>query len=202
MTGTFLSVSASQVTAELRGWTCYAGLQIEYSLLQRTPERDLLPMAEQFGLSVVAWAPLAAGVLSGKYTRGGELDSKRHAANAARGRTSERSLDIARAVDAVADELGVSSAQVAMAWVSGRSYGMLPIVGARTVAQLEDSLGAHAVMLSAEQRARLDQVSAVELGFPQDFLAMPYVQDMIHGEKTRPRLRKRESFIHPHADRV
>ncbi|MEO0602109.1 MAG: aldo/keto reductase, partial [Myxococcota bacterium] len=64
-------VSASNVLAELRGWTSYAGLQIEYSLIERTPERDLLPMADHFGLSVLAWAPLGGGVLTGKYTRAG-----------------------------------------------------------------------------------------------------------------------------------
>ena len=96
-------VSASNVMAELRGWTEYVGLQIEYSLLERTPDRDLLPMADHFNLSVLAWAPLGGGVLTGKYTRGGgdEIDSLRSGSNEGRGRTSERSLDIARAVDAV-----------------------------------------------------------------------------------------------------
>lgn len=184
-------VSASQVMAELRGWSTYAGLQIEYSLLQRAPERALLPMAEHLGMSVVAWAPLSAGVLSGKYTRGGELDSKRQQGNAARGRTSGRALGIARAVDAVADELGCSSAQVAMAWVMGRGYGLLPIVGARTVEQLTDSLGATAVRLTDEQRSRLDEVSRIELGFPHDFLASSGVRDMVFGEHVRPRLDRR-----------
>ncbi|MBC8067207.1 MAG: aldo/keto reductase, partial [Deltaproteobacteria bacterium] len=78
-------VSAAHVHAELRGWSSFAGLQIEYSLLERTPERDLLPMAEHFGLAVVAWAPLGAGVLTGKYTRGGAIDSRREQGNAARG---------------------------------------------------------------------------------------------------------------------
>ncbi|MCB9695040.1 MAG: aldo/keto reductase, partial [Alphaproteobacteria bacterium] len=110
-------VSASRVMAELRGWTAYAGLQIEYSLLERTPERDLLPMAAHFGMSVVAWGPLAAGVLTGKYTREGDNDSRRAGSNAARGRTSERALAIARTVDGVADALGCTSAQVATAWV-------------------------------------------------------------------------------------
>ena len=95
-------VSASNVTAELRGWSSFVGLQIEYSLLQRTPERDLLPMADHFGLSVLAWGPLGAGVLTGKYTRGGENDSLRKQGNESRGRTNERSLAIARAVDEVA----------------------------------------------------------------------------------------------------
>jgi aryl-alcohol dehydrogenase-like predicted oxidoreductase len=176
-------VSAANVTAELRGWTSFAALQIEYSLLQRTPERDLLPMAAQFGLSVIAWAPLGAGVLTGKYTRGeGDGDSLRRKANEQRGRTSERALAIARVVDEVADELGVSSAQVATAWVSAQGYGFIPIVGARKLSQIADTLGAGAVELSPEQLAKLDEVSRIELGFPHDFLAAPGVRDLVHGE--------------------
>ncbi len=184
-------VSAANVTAELRGWTSFVGLQIEYSLLQRTPERDLLPMAAHFGLSVLAWGPLGAGVLTGKYTRSGaDNDSQRKAGNEQRGRTDERSLSIARTVDAVADEQGATSTQIALAWVRAQGYGFLPIVGARKVEQLEDSLGAAALTLTAEQLARLDECSRVELGFPHDFLASKGVQDLVRGE-LRPRLKGR-----------
>src|SRR5690606_2095739 len=101
-------------------------IQVEYSLIERTPERDLIPMAQHGGLSVLAWSPLGAGVLTGKYTREGiENDSKRKAANEQRGRLSERNLQIAKTVDAVADELGVTSAQVAAAWVLAQNYGTI-----------------------------------------------------------------------------
>jgi len=176
-------VSASNVLAELRGWSAYVGLQIEYSLLERTPERDLLPMADAFDLAVLAWAPLGAGVLTGKYTRGNvDNDSKRGASNDERGRTSERALEIARAVDAVADELGASSAQVATAWVRSRGYRYIPIVGARKVSQIEDSLGAAELTLSEKQLARLDEVSRVSLGFPHEFLASERVRDLVYSE--------------------
>ena len=175
-------VSASNVMAELRGWSQYVGLQIEYSLLERTPERDLLPMAEHFDLSVLAWAPLGGGVLTGKYTRGGDVDSLRAAGNEARGRTSERELAIARAVDEVADELGVSSAQVATAWVRAQGYPYIPIVGARKTSQIVDSLGAAQVTLSETQRAKLEAVSAITLGFPHDFLAAAPVRDLVETE--------------------
>jgi aryl-alcohol dehydrogenase-like predicted oxidoreductase len=180
-------VSASNVLAELRGWSEFVGLQIEYSLLQRAPERELLPMAEHFGVSVLAWGPLAAGVLTGKYTRGGENDSLRKQGNESRGRTSERSLNIARAVDAVADELGVTSAQVATAWVIAQSRLCIPIVGARKVAQVEDSLGGAGVKLNEEQLARLDTVSRIELGFPHDFLRADFVRDGVYS-KARDRI--------------
>ncbi len=176
-------VSAANVAAELRGWSQFVGLQIEYSLLERTVERELLPMAEHFGLGVVAWAPLGAGVLTGKYTRGGDLsDSKRAQNNTARGRTGERGLAIARAVDRVADELGASSAQVATAWVRAQGYRYIPIVGARKVEQIEDTLGAATVELTPAQLATLDEVSRVPLGFPQAFLQSDAVRDLVRGE--------------------
>ena len=175
-------VSAANTTAELRGWSSFVGLQIEYSLLQRTPERELLPMAEHFGLSVLGWGPLGAGVLTGKYTRGGDNDSLRAQANEARGRTSERALEIARTVDAIADELGVSSAKVAIAWVRSKGYGYIPIVGARKVQQIQDTLGATEVSLDDAQIERLDAVSAVSLGFPSDFLASDGVRDLVRSE--------------------
>lgn len=184
-------VSASNVLADLNGWSAYVGLQIEYSLIERTVERELVPMAEHFGLSVLAWAPLGGGVLTGKYTRGGEMDSLRAAGNADRGRTSERNLEIARAVDTVADELGVSSAQVATAWVASRGYGVIPLVGARKVSQIEDCLKAATVTLGADQLARLDEVSRVDLGFPGHFLTSPGVMDVVYGAQARKHLQGR-----------
>ncbi len=175
-------VSAANVTAELRGWTQFVGLQIEYSLLERTVERDLTPMADHFGMTVVGWAPLGAGVLTGKYTREGGGESKRRGANEGRGRTSGKALEIARTVDAVADEVGASSAQTALAWVRAKGYGFIPIVGARKVSQIQDSLGAADVVLSDAQVSRLDEVSKVSLGFPHDFLKNPGVADILRGE--------------------
>ncbi|NJK90047.1 MAG: aldo/keto reductase [Myxococcales bacterium] len=177
-------VSASNVHAELRGWTRYVGLQIEYSLLERTPERDLLPMARAFGLSVLAWGPLGGGVLTGKYTRHGSdpVDSLRATGNSQRGRTAEDKLRIARTVDQVADEVGCSSSQVAIAWVASKGYGMIPLVGARKVDQIRDCLTAGAIRLSDEQIGRLDDVSRVSLGFPHEFLASDSVLDLVRGE--------------------
>jgi aryl-alcohol dehydrogenase-like predicted oxidoreductase len=175
-------VAGSNVLAELRGWTQYVGLQIEYSLLERTPERDLLPMADHFEISVLAWGPVGAGVLTGKYTRGGENDSLRKQNNDQRGRTSERSLAIARAVDEIGDELGATSAQVAIAWVLTRGYRYIPIVGARKVEQIKDSLASASVRLSAAQLEKLDGLSRIQLGFPQSFLQSNAVRDLVRSE--------------------
>jgi aryl-alcohol dehydrogenase-like predicted oxidoreductase len=169
-------VSASNVAAELRGWTPFVALQIQYSLISRTAERDLLPMAEHFGLSVLPWAPLGAGVLTGKHTRPGGGDTLRK-------RTpTEQELAVARTVDAIADEIGVTSTQVALAWVRAQGYGFIPIVGARKVEQITDSLGSVDVRLEASHLEKLDAVSKIELGFPHDFLRTDGVRDLLRGE--------------------
>jgi aryl-alcohol dehydrogenase-like predicted oxidoreductase len=175
-------VARANTMAELRGWSRFVGLQIDYSLIERTPERELLPMAEALGLAVTPWGPIGGGVLSGKYSVGWETpDSKRVAAN--RHRFSDRNMKIAGEVSAIAKEVGRSSAQVAIAWVMGRGpHGTIPIVGARTAAQLEDSLGAIDTVLTGEMLARLDAVSKIELGFPHDFLARPTMARTLRGD--------------------
>ena len=159
-------VSQANTLAELRGLSRFIGLQIRYSLIDRTVERDLLPMARAFDLCVTPWGIVGSGVLSGKYNR------DRAAAGRAsmRGQLSERSLSIAAEVVAVADELGVSPTQVAINWVRQGPAQIVPLVGARTVEQLNDNLGCLEFTLSGEQKARLDAVSAIELGFPHDML--------------------------------
>lgn len=175
-------VARANTLAELQGWSRFVGLQIEYSLIERTPERELLPMADALGLAVTPWGPIGGGVLSGKYSVGWETpDSKRVAAN--RHRFSDRNMKIAGEVKAVAMELGRSSAQVAIAWAMGRgAHGTIPIVGARTSAQLEDSLGATGVVLTPEMLSRLDAVSAIELGFPHDFLGRASMARTLRGD--------------------
>lgn len=185
-------VSHANTLAELRGWSPFVALQIEYSLLQRTVERELTPMARAFHLPVCAWGALGGGVLTGKFTRGGTPDARRDTT----ARRSERNLAIARAVDAVADELGATSARVAIAWLRHQPGAVIPIVGARTAAQLDDALGAAEVTLPAEALAKLDAASAVELGFPHQFLQQPYVRKLVGGD-TVDRL-----ALDPHRPRV
>lgn len=174
--------SQANTLAALRGWSPFIALQVEYSLIERTAERELLPVAEAWGLSVTAWAPLGAGVLTGKYTRGSSdtpEDTKRAAAN--QPRLTEHNLEIAREVDRVADELGKTSAQVATAWIRQRGRRMIPIVGIRKVDQLQDILGSLEVEISANQLSRLDKVSEIELGFPYSLLCGPQGQ-MVYGD--------------------
>lgn len=153
--------------ADLRGWTPFTALQLRYSLIDRAAERDLLPMARAFDLAVTPWSVLAAGVLSGKYNRENPPSDGRARDGAAK---VERNLRIAEEVISVAERLGCSPAQVAIAWVRQRGNVIIPLVGARTVPQLEDNLGALNVTLDDEHLERLDEVSRIELGFPHDFL--------------------------------
>lgn len=159
-------ISRCNELADLRGWTPFVANQIEYSLVERTSEREQIPMSRALDLAVVAWAPLAAGLLTGKYTRaGGQQQKGRLAANSD---AAEKNLRTAAEVDTVADEIGCASAQVALAWV--REKGVIPIVGATSVEQLTSNLGYLDVKLASEQLQRLDAVSRIDLGFPHDFL--------------------------------
>jgi aryl-alcohol dehydrogenase-like predicted oxidoreductase len=181
-------VARMQTIAELRGWSPLVALQIEYSLVERTVERELLPMAHQLGLGVVPWSPLANGVLTGKYTHddltAGDGSGTRRDSALASGRLSERSLEISDVVGKVADECGHTRAQVALAWTSLNPAVSSTIVGARTLSQLEDNLGALDVTFTPEQRTRLEAVSTVDLGFPHELLKRPHIQRMLYGGAT------------------
>jgi aryl-alcohol dehydrogenase-like predicted oxidoreductase len=159
-------VARANTIAELRGWARFVGLQIRYSLLDRTVERDLLPMAKALDLTVTPWDTLGSGVLTGKYNR----DRSTKARATLRGEVKERDLGIAAEVVKVAEEIGRTPAQVALRWVMGGAGVIVPLVGARTRAQLDDNLGCLGFELDEAQRARLDEVSRISLGFPHDFL--------------------------------
>ena len=159
-------VSRANTLAEWRGWTPFAGLQVPYSLINRDAERELLPMAEAYGLTVTAWSPLGGGVLSGKYSAGPPAGTTR----LRRDTISDRDLGISRVVQEVAGELGVTPAQVALAWTRQRE-GVLPIIGARTADQLQDNLGCTAVTLPPQLALRLETATGFSPGFPADFIA-------------------------------
>lgn len=171
-------VSQANAIADLRGWTRFNALQVEHSLLQRTVERDLLPMAAANEIAITAWAALAGGALTGKYLAGND-DKKRLSPESAR--LNERSQKITREVVAVAQEIGCSPAQVALNWVRQKPQTVIPVIGARKVSQLEDSLGCLNYSLSLEMISRLNEVSAIEMGFPHDFLSGPAVGSILFG---------------------
>ncbi len=154
-----------QTLAAGRGWSTFASLQVEYSLVQREVERELIPMARGLGLGVLAWGPLGAGILSGKYANPGIPAAERRIADVDPGR-----LAIARTVADVAGGLGLSSSVVALAWLRAQG-SVIPILGARTAQQLADNLTCLDVNLPADALAQLDQASHITRGFPHDFLA-------------------------------
>jgi aryl-alcohol dehydrogenase-like predicted oxidoreductase len=154
----------AQTTALLRGWTPLIALQVEYSLLARTVEGELAPLALDQGMALVPWSPLKNGFLSGKYRRGAQVaDSAR---TAFVGGPSDDAFAVIDAVAAVADELGTTSAAVALAWLRARRGTVVPIVGARRVEHVEDNLAALDVTLAPEHLRVLDEVSAPDLDYP------------------------------------
>src|ERR1700722_482217 len=174
-------VSAAAILAELRGWTPIVAQQIEYSLVQRTPERELLPMAAAFGLATVAWSPLGGGVLTGKYRKGEDGRRSGMGGRLFHAEDTPQKTAIIDTLEVIAEEIGSIAGRVAIAWASAK--GVIPIIGPRTRAQLDDNLGAVDVSLSDDQIRRLDEVGAVSLGFPHDMLAAPAYQDRIAGGK-------------------
>ena len=179
-------VAKSNTMAELRGWTSYVGLQIEYSLLELTVERELIPVAHDQKMTVLAWSPLRGGMLTGKYLPGSKgSDNKDARLNhdmmksfIPKDDTSERTV---REVVAVAGEIGASPAQVALAWLRYRPVPVIPIIGARKIHQLEDNLKSLEVNLSPDQIRRLDVVSAISPGFPNSFFQNEMVRTFAFG---------------------
>jgi aryl-alcohol dehydrogenase-like predicted oxidoreductase len=171
-------VSRMQAIADLRGWAPLVALQVPYSLVDRGAERELIPMAGEMGLAVLGCAPLASGVLSGKYTDedldvalAAEPAGTRKGLAAATGALSRRGLEIAAVTKEVADELETSAARVALAWTLANPSLTAPVIGARTLLQLEENLGGLELELSAAQHERLDIASAIETGPRHDFLS-------------------------------
>jgi aryl-alcohol dehydrogenase-like predicted oxidoreductase len=162
----------AQLTARFRGWAPLCALQIEYSLLERTVEGEMIPMAQEMGLGVTPWSPLKGGLLSGKYKR---QDHGKH--EAGRGERVTAALNdkvygIVEELEKIARQQETTVARAALAWVHQRPGVSSIIIGARTLKQLDDNLGAADVKLAPQQVAKLDELSKPTLNFPADFLQM------------------------------
>jgi aryl-alcohol dehydrogenase-like predicted oxidoreductase len=202
-------VSQANTLANLKGWTEFIAIQIEYSLIERTSERELLPMASALDVGVTAWSPLGGGFLTGKYSK---RNKDQHSINDAAAadktlskevgsrlnvvRSSEmtsvllkdRNMMIAQEVSKIAKGIGRTPAQVALNWVrqqklplQQRHIKIIPIIGARNLSQIKDNLGCLEFELSDEQMQRLNELTKIELGFPHDFLAANFIKDIIYG---------------------
>ncbi|MDB9505859.1 MAG: aldo/keto reductase [Microcystis aeruginosa BS13-02] len=173
-------VSQANTLATLRGWTPFIGLQIEYSLKERTPERELLPMAKALNIGVTAWSPLGGGVLTGKYNQPNPVDGRLSMTDQPF-QIFDRDLKIAETVLEIAREIGKSPAQVGLNWLRNRPNSVIPIIGARRLSQLQDNLACVDFNLTREQLQRLDNISAISLGFPHELLASQFVCDILLG---------------------
>jgi aryl-alcohol dehydrogenase-like predicted oxidoreductase len=160
-------VAQAQTLAHFRGWSPLIAMQVEYSLLQRTIEGELIPMAQELGIGVLPWSPLKNGWLTGKYTRenAGDLASGR---SEIVGAPVEKDYQVIDALLAVAKEAGVTPAAAALAWVQGRPGVVSTLIGARRIEQLRENITALDVRLTEAQIATLDAASKPTLNFPAD----------------------------------
>jgi aryl-alcohol dehydrogenase-like predicted oxidoreductase len=175
------------------GWAPFVSLQPQYSLVERSAELDLLPFCRAAGLGVLPWGPLGAGFLTGRYRRGAPLPPRSRMADAgpdveeASGRRAiERNFAVVDAAEAIANERGVTIAQVAIAWLLGVDGVTAPIVGARTLDHLEDILGADAIELTAEERARLEAPAPPPELYPHRMLTQQLELRSVTGRFARP----------------
>lgn len=177
-------VARANAIAEERGWTPFSGIQVQYGLIERTPERELIPMARMLGLAVTVWSPLGGGVLTGKYNRGTERvkGARLTVMPTARYYLNDYTMAIASKVAEVAREVDRSPSQVALQWLRQRGQEVIPILGNRSLQQLEENLGCLDAPLPEEQMRTLDEASAVDLGYPLEFLGRDMVRHFIFGD--------------------
>jgi aryl-alcohol dehydrogenase-like predicted oxidoreductase len=163
-------IAQANVLAQFRGWAAFIGLQIEYSLLQRSVEQELVPLALEFGLGITPWSPLKSGALSGKYTRNNLSATARDRGPFLEPYLNETTFALLDALELIAKAHESTVARIALAWVAGRPGVASTIIGARRLEQLEDNLGALGLDLSPQEVARLDALTAPTFGFPQSMM--------------------------------
>jgi len=176
-------VAQANTLAQLRGWSPFVGLQVEYSLIERTPERELMPMAQALNIGFTAWSPLAGGVLTGKYHGHGSSEQARLSSDMLKDFRPEqqRADPIVAAVKQVSDQVGRSMAQVALAWLRYRAVPVIPILGARKLTQLQDNLASFDLALTPEQINSLHAASRIDLGFPQELYGKEFPRALRYG---------------------
>jgi len=176
--------SRAQTLAELRGWEPATALQLEYSLVERNIEREFTALAQQQGMGIMVWSPLASGLLSGKYKPDqdgeGRLQAMKDSSNPGFQKMNERNWKIVAELEKVSKEAGRSMAQVALNWTANRPGVASVIIGATRLSQLEDNLGALDFSLAPELAARLGAAGAPEQQYPYYFFGAE-LQGMVHG---------------------
>lgn len=170
--------SQANTIAELRGWSRIVAMQVAYSLANRDIERDILPMAKAFDVAVAAWDVLDSGGLTGKYNTPSNGEPKRMS------KASAKTLAIAEELIKIGGEIGRSPAQIAINWVRQQQAKALiiPIIGARSEAHIRDNLACLEFELAPQHLQRLDEITKIDMGFPQSFLASDHVHNLIFGD--------------------
>lgn len=168
-------ISSANTMADLRGWAPFVAMQLPYSLAGRSPEREALPMAKALDIAVTAWGLLEGGALTGKYNKPSD-EPKRNES------ISDKSRNLASVVQDVAEGRGATASQVAINWVRQSTNNvMIPILGARTAAQVEDNLGCLDFSLTEKELKTLSEASPIELNWPRSFLESDGVRNLIFG---------------------
>jgi aryl-alcohol dehydrogenase-like predicted oxidoreductase len=175
-------VVEAQMLARFHGWAPLTAIQISYSLVERTVEGDLIPMAREFGLGITPWSPLAGGVLTGKYTRENASTAQADRGERVTSALTERNYAIVDELVRIARELHTTPAAVALAWVQSQPGVTSTIIGARRLDQLDQNMAALDVTLDTAQAAALDRVSKPVLNFPAGFLE--FVPSFMHAGAT------------------
>jgi aryl-alcohol dehydrogenase-like predicted oxidoreductase len=175
-------IARANTLAEVRGWSSFISIQVPYNIGSRDPERELIPMARGMGVGICAWAPLGAGLLTGKYTHKTDRpgDSKGRL-NLPDWGISERRRVVAEKVDKLAGAIGHAPSQIALNWVRQRDGVVIPIVGATKASQMEEDLKCLDFRLTPDQLKLLDDAGRIELGFPHDFLRDDEIKELIFG---------------------
>jgi aryl-alcohol dehydrogenase-like predicted oxidoreductase len=183
-------ITQANVMAQFRGWPQFIGLQIEYSLLERSVEQELVPMALELGLGITPWSPLKSGLLSGKYTRANAGGTQSGRAAFMSHLLNETTYTLVDELDRIAKTHESTVARVALAWLRGRPGVASTIIGARRLAQLDDNLKSLELELDAAERSRLDELTKPTFGFPQSMMPMfPAIHNggtMVNGVQAPP----------------
>jgi aryl-alcohol dehydrogenase-like predicted oxidoreductase len=170
-------IANASLLADLRGWAPIVGIQVEYNLIERTADRDLLPMAEALGLGVAFWSPLAGGTLTGKYRKETEPGSRKALAGGflVKDSKNERETRILDLLETIAHEAGHKVIDVALAWIRQKydegSLSTVTVIGPRNLQQLEDNLSSLELTLTTPQISQLNEASQIELGSPHEVIA-------------------------------
>ncbi len=180
-------IAEANTLARERNMTPFTAMQLHYNLVERGIEADYFDLAKAQNMAILAWSPLAAGLLSGKFTSDDDSvdlsDSRLKNSHWGKAFLVDERLAIARGVGEIAAEIGVSSPQLALAWLLQRPLGpVIPIIGARKLEQLQDNLGCLDVQLTAEHIARLDALNQPNFAYPHSLLSNEMYKGMIHGE--------------------